>query len=117
MIACYPGRLNQVFLNILINAGEAVDDAGVITITTSLKDNRVEVVVDDNGRGISPENLPRIFDPGFTTKGTGVGTGLGLSICYQIIQDHRGQLIADSEPGRGTRFTIILPTDLDQQGL
>ncbi|MFH1374024.1 MAG: PAS domain S-box protein [bacterium] len=115
MITCYPGQLNQVFLNILINARQAIEDTGVITISTFMKDAGVHVVIKDSGRGIPAESLPRIFDPGFTTKGVGVGTGLGLSICYQIVQDHRGWIRAESKPGQGTRFTIILPTDLDKQ--
>jgi signal transduction histidine kinase len=67
----------------------------------------------DDGVGIEPANVKRIFDPGFTTKGVGVGTGLGLSICYQIIQDHHGTIDADSAPGKGTTFTIRLPLNLD----
>ena len=115
LCSCYPGRLNQVFLNLLINARQAIRDKGQITITTYLKDNRAHIEFTDTGSGIPPENLPRIFDPGFTTKGVGVGTGLGLAICYQIMQDHRGEIKVASELGVGTTFTVILPLDLEEQ--
>jgi len=113
-IPCYSSQLNQVFLNILINARQAIGGKGDITITTFQKNDRVHLIFEDSGRGISKENLARVFDPGFTTKGVGTGTGLGLSICYQIISDHHGQITVESEPDRGTRFTIILPTNLDE---
>lgn len=113
-ISCFPGRLNQVFLNILINAKQAIKDKGEITISTFVRDGKVCVEIADTGVGIPEENLARIFDPGFTTKGVGVGTGLGLSICYQIIQDHRGDIQVASQVGKGTRFTIILPMNLDE---
>ncbi len=112
-IACYPGRLNQVFLNLLNNARQAIEGDGEITISTGLELDRVIIRISDSGKGISPEHLKRIFDPGFTTKGVGVGTGLGLSICFQIIQDHQGTITAESEVGKGSTFTIELPTDLD----
>jgi signal transduction histidine kinase len=112
MIAVNPGRLNQVFLNMLINARQAIKTAGEITIRTFLKDGKVHISISDTGVGIPPENIERLFDPGFTTKGVGVGTGLGLSICYQIIQDHKGEIKVESEPGKGSTFTIVLPTSL-----
>ncbi|MBK7093396.1 MAG: hypothetical protein IPH59_17060 [bacterium] len=115
LCSCYPGRLNQVFLNLLINARQSIKDKGEITITTYLKDNRAHIEFSDTGSGIPPENLARIFDPGFTTKGVGVGTGLGLAICYQIMQDHRGEIKVRSEVGVGTTFTVILPLDLEEQ--
>jgi len=113
-IHCYPGRLNQVFLNLLINAKQAIKDKGEIAITTYLKDKKVNIEIKDNGKGIPPNDLDRIFDPGFTTKGVGVGTGLGLAICFQIIQEHKGEIKVDSEMGQGTTFTLILPVDLDK---
>jgi PAS domain S-box-containing protein len=113
-ISCYPGRLNQVFLNLLNNARQAIRGKGEIGIRTFVREERVHIVVSDTGSGISPENLRKIFDPGFTTKGVGVGTGLGLSICYQIVRDHRGEIRVASEPGKGATFTVILPMDLDQ---
>jgi PAS domain S-box-containing protein len=111
-IACYPGRLNQVFLNLLINAKQAIREKGEITITTYLENGKVHVRIQDTGVGIRESDIPRLFDPGFTTKNVGVGTGLGLSICYQIIQDHRGEIRVESEVGKGASFTVILPTDL-----
>lgn len=114
-IACYPGRLNQVFLNILVNAKQAIKGKGTIDITTYAKQRNVFIEIKDSGHGIKKEHLKTVFDPGFTTKGVGVGTGLGLSICYQIVQDHRGEIILDSEVDKGTTITVILPTDLDDR--
>jgi signal transduction histidine kinase len=126
-IACFPAQLNQAFLNLLVNAKQAITDPsplggggspramGEITITTSRVDDRVLVEITDTGEGIPEEHLPRIFDPGFTTKGVGVGTGLGLSICYQIIRSHRGEIRVASEVDKGTTVTVVLPTDLDAQ--
>ena len=113
-ISVYPSRLNQVFLNLLNNARQAISDADTITIRTAVEDDRVTVAIRDDGAGIAPENLAKVFDPGFTTKGVGVGTGLGLSICYQIIQDHHGTITAESTLGEGTRFTIRLPMNLNE---
>ena len=112
-IACFPSQLNQVFLNILINGVQAIKDKGKITISTFLKDQKVHIKFTDTGVGIPKESLKKVFDPGFTTKGVGVGTGLGLSICYQIVKDHRGEINVESEVGKGTSFTIIIPTNLD----
>jgi signal transduction histidine kinase len=114
-ISCFPGRLNQVFLNLLINARQAIKGKGAITISTYAKNNKVYVEFKDTGKGIAREDLTKIFDPGFTTKGVGVGTGLGLSICYQIIQDHRGEILVESEVGKGTTFTVILPMNLEKR--
>ena len=113
-ISCYPGKLNQVFLNLLNNARQAIRGKGEIGIRTFVRNDREHIAVSDTGSGISPEHLRKIFDPGFTTKGVGVGTGLGLSICYQIVQDHRGEILVESEPGKGTTFTVVLPMDLEQ---
>ena len=114
-IACFPGRLNQVFLNLLINAKQAIKGKGEITITTFERDNQVYVEIKDSGVGIPEDKLQKIFDPGFTTKGVGVGTGLGLSIVYQIVQDHKGEIKIESEVGKGSRFTLVLPMDLDRR--
>lgn len=114
-ISCFPGRLNQVFLNLLINAKQAMKDGGEIHISTFLENGMVHIRIKDTGEGIAPENLAKIFDPGFTTKGVGVGTGLGLSICYQIVQDHLGEIRVESEPRKGTAFTIVLPIDLEER--
>src|SRR5262249_39614438 len=92
------------------NARQAIKDTGEIRITTLMKDDHVIVKFEDTGVGIPEDHLPHLFDPGFTTKGVGIGTGLGLSICYQIIQDHQGEIKVESEVGKGTTFTIILPS-------
>ena len=114
-VSCFPGRLNQVFLNLLNNANQAIKDKGEITITTGTKDNNVFITVKDNGKGISKENQKKIFDPGFTTKGVGVGTGLGLSICYKIMQEHHGEISVESVLGKGSTFTVVFPMDLDKK--
>ncbi len=108
-IQCHPNQLNQVFMNMLVNASHAIQGNGTITIRTFQENDMVKVQISDTGGGIKPEHLRKIFDPGFTTKGVGVGTGLGLSICYKIIQDHGGKIEVESELGRGTTFTICLP--------
>jgi len=108
-IHCLPSQLNQVFMNLFVNAGHAIDTEGKIYIRTGLDDNQVWVEVEDNGCGIAPEHIKRIFDPFFTTKDVGKGTGLGLSLTYGIIEKHNGRIEVDSETGRGTRFRIWLP--------
>ncbi|MDZ4336941.1 MAG: ATP-binding protein [Pseudomonas sp.] len=108
-IPCAPSQINQVLLNLLNNAAQAIDGFGQILVKTWADDSAVFVSVQDSGRGMPAEVLARIFDPFFTTKPVGQGTGLGLSISYKIIQDHGGQIRAASEPGRGTRFLIRLP--------
>lgn len=113
-VACYPDRLNQVFLNLLVNAQQSIDDKGEITVSTFEKGEKVYIVIRDNGKGIPKEKLEKIFDPGFTTKGVGVGTGLGLSICYKIMEDHRGEILVDSEEGKGSTFTVVFPKNLDE---
>lgn len=113
-ITCFPGQLNQVFLNLLINSKQSIKDKGTIRITTFVENKKVHIAFEDDGIGISKANLSKVFDPGFTTKGRGVGAGLGLSICYQIIQDHRAEIRVESEQGKGTTFTIVLPMDLEE---
>jgi signal transduction histidine kinase len=108
-INVYPNQLNQVFMNLLVNAAEAIEDKGTVTVKTFWDEGNLFIVVSDTGRGIPPDQIDRIFDPGFTTKGVGVGTGLGLSISYGIIQKHGGTLTARSEVGRGTDFVVSLP--------
>ncbi|MEE9270477.1 MAG: HAMP domain-containing sensor histidine kinase, partial [Candidatus Krumholzibacteria bacterium] len=108
-IMCYPNQLNQVFMNLLVNSADAIEEKGTITIKTDADDKSVHVTIADDGKGIPPEQLNKIFDPGYTTKGSGVGTGLGLSISYKIIQNHKGTIVATSEVGRGTEFRITLP--------
>jgi two-component system, NtrC family, sensor kinase len=109
-IDCFPNQLNQVFMNILVNAAQAIADRGEITVKTWREGEQVKISICDTGVGIPPENLSKIFDPGFTTKGVGLGTGLGLSICYKIIEDHHGTIGAESS-NRGTTFTITIPLE------
>jgi signal transduction histidine kinase len=108
-VTCFPSQLNQVFMNLLNNAMFAMEGKGTITITTEIEGEGVVLRFADTGSGIAPENLERIFDPGFTTKGVGVGTGLGLGICYRIVQDHHGTIDVRSQVGKGTEFTVRLP--------
>ena len=113
-MSVYPSRLNQVFLNLINNARQAIRDKGTITIRTWVEDKTAAIAITDDGVGIPKENLSRVFDPGFTTKGVGIGTGLGLSICYQIVKDHRGRIDVESEVGKGATFTVRIPTNLDK---
>ena len=113
-ISVYPSRLNQVYLNLLNNARQAIEDKGTITIETRVEDGMAVIQIADDGVGVAPEIQKKIFDPGFTTKGVGVGTGLGLSICYRIIQDHHGSIEVDSKPGDGTTFTLRIPMNLEE---
>lgn len=110
-ITCSPSQINQVFLNIINNAAQAMETgSGTITLTTrSEGPDRVAVEIEDSGKGIPPEVLPKIFDPFFTTKEVGKGTGLGLSIAYKIVKAHGGQITVDSRVGVGTKFTVVLP--------
>ncbi|MBL8134641.1 MAG: PAS domain-containing protein [Anaerolineae bacterium] len=109
-IMCYPAALNQVFLNIIMNAAQAIPNEGTLTITARDQGDHVMIRFSDTGTGIAPEVLPHIFEPFFTTKPVGKGTGLGLAIAYQIITEHHGGTITvDSTPGMGTTFTITLP--------
>lgn len=114
-ILCYPSRLNQVFLNILINSKKAIKENGEITITTFQKDNKVYVAIKDTGAGIPEDHLEKMFEPGFTVKGARVGTRLGLATCYQIVQDHRGEIKVESRVGEGSTFTVILPMNLEER--
>jgi two-component system, NtrC family, sensor kinase len=106
------GKLQQVFTNLLLNARDAIPDGGRITLRVQPSDDRdaLSVEVEDNGIGIAPENVARIYDPFFTTKGVGRGTGLGLAVSYGIVQEHSGHIAVESAPGRGTTFRITLPT-------
>lgn len=109
-VHCLISQLNQVFMNLLVNAGHAIEDQGTITIRTSVLDQeRICVEIGDTGKGIPPEHLSRIFEPFFTTKPVGKGTGLGLSLSYGIIDKHHGQIEVSSTVGVGTTFRVILP--------
>lgn len=114
MIECLPSELNQVFMNLLINAGQAIQKHGIITIGTEHCGNAIRICIGDDGDGIPEELLPRIFDPFFTTKPVGSGTGLGLSISYGIVAKHHGTIEVTSLPGSGTMFQITLPVSQAQ---
>ena len=109
MIHCSPSQINQIFLNLLTNAADAIEGTGDIVVQTREDNGNVEINIGDTGTGIPAEILPRIRDPFFTTKEVGQGTGLGLSIVDQIVTTHKGELHVDSEPGKGTTITVILP--------
>ena len=106
---CYPQQLNQVFMNLLVNAAHAIEDRGVITVRSWEEDGNVCVSVADTGQGIPEANLGRIFEPFFTTKEVGKGTGLGLSITYDIVKKHNGEITVRSEPGKGTEVIVRIP--------
>ncbi|PKO39279.1 MAG: hypothetical protein CVU33_05620 [Betaproteobacteria bacterium HGW-Betaproteobacteria-6] len=109
-VFCLISQLNQVFMNLLVNAGHAIETQGTITIRTHRQgDDKVCVEISDTGKGIAPENINRIFEPFFTTKPVGKGTGLGLSLSYGIIKRHGGQIEVESSEGRGSTFRLILP--------
>lgn len=109
LVECVPNHLNQVFMNLLVNASQAIEDKGRICITTRLEGEHVRIEFQDSGCGIAGENIDKVFEPGFTTKAVGHGTGLGLSISYKIVRAHHGDLTVASEIGTGTTFTITLP--------
>lgn len=109
-VTCYPSQLNQVFMNVLGNAAQAIESEGEIHITTRALDAQtIEISIRDTGKGMNKATLEKVFDPFFTTKGLGSGTGLGLSISYGVIQKHGGDIAVTSEVGKGTEFRIILP--------
>jgi two-component system NtrC family sensor kinase len=115
-VTCNVGELNQVFLNLIVNAAHAIQESGQdvttgrITITTALDGEFAVITVADNGCGVPQENIEKIFDPFFTTKEVGKGTGQGLAIAHTIVVDkHGGSIAAGSHPGSGTQFTIRLP--------
>jgi PAS domain S-box-containing protein len=103
------GKLQQVFLNLFLNARDAMTDGGELRVRTDTVDSKIEIFVQDTGTGISRENVKKIYDPFFTTKAVGKGTGLGLSVSYGIVQEHGGNITVDSKPGEGTSFKLELP--------
>lgn len=111
-VYCIPSQINQVILNLLVNAAQAIPEKGEITIRTGLAGDEVFIAIADTGTGIPPENLPRLFEPFFTTKPVGKGTGLGLSISYGIVQKHGGHIEVESTEGMGTTFTVWLPVNI-----
>jgi signal transduction histidine kinase len=108
-VACEPQRIKQVFLNLLVNAAQAVGEGGRIRVSGAASDRGVELVFDDDGCGIAPAHLERIFDPFFTTKPVGIGTGLGLAIAFRIVEEHGGRISAEPGEEAGTRFRVWLP--------
>jgi two-component system, NtrC family, sensor kinase len=121
LVECYPAQLNQVWMNIISNALDVLEEKkeqdhsfhpSIIIRTEALEDQRIKITIEDNGLGLPSEIKAKIFDPFFTTKPIGKGTGLGLSICYQIIQKHQGTIDVVSQPGEGTTFMIFLPVQL-----
>jgi len=112
-----PDKMRQVFMNLLMNAKQAMEDGGTITVSTSYDSNKdlITISIKDTGIGIRPEIIHKIFDPFFTTKPTGMGTGLGLSVSYGIVKDHEGEIQVDSTPGKGSTFKIILPVQNERK--
>jgi len=108
-VFCNAQQMNQVFLNLLVNAAQAIEQSGIITVATRVNDPWAVVQITDTGCGIAPEHLEKIFDPFFTTKDVGKGTGLGLSLCYDMVQKHEGELKVKSVVGKGSAFEIRLP--------
>ncbi len=112
LVSCRPGRINQVFLNIMNNAIQAMGNkGGILKITTFQEGENVHIRFDDTGSGISKETLPKIFDPFFTSKDTGEGSGIGLAVSYKIIEEHRGRIDVQSLVGEGSTFEIVLPVE------
>ncbi len=117
LISVDPSQIQQVFMNMIINAAEAMEGNGRLTLETRFDpvDNTVDVIFTDTGHGISEEDMPRLFDPFFTTKEVGHGTGLGLAISYGIVRKHRGTITVESEIGKGTTFIISLPATVEER--
>lgn len=115
LIECLPFQLSQVFVNLLMNAAQAIDEHGRVSIRTGSDNDSVWIAVSDTGKGIEPAHIHRIFEPFFTTKPIGTGTGLGLSVSYSIVQRHAGSIEVTSEPGQGSTFTIRLPIQAKTQ--
>jgi hemerythrin-like metal-binding protein len=108
-IECMASQLNQVFMNLLLNAAQAIETSGTVSIASGIAANEIWIEVADSGKGIAPEHLNRIFEPFFTTKPVGKGTGLGLSLAYSIVQKHHGRIEVKSEIGKGSAFRVFLP--------
>jgi two-component system NtrC family sensor kinase len=116
LVTCYPERLGQVFMNLLVNAAQAIEGKGKVSLSTRLEKNQAVIRIRDNGSGIPPENLRKIFEPFFTTKPVGQGTGLGLYVAYKIIAAHGGTIEVRSEVGRGSEFVVRLPVRRGEGG-
>lgn len=109
LVECLPSQINQVFMNLLVNAAQAISDKGMVTIRTERAGDEVRIEVSDTGTGIRPEHRSRLFEPFFTTKAPGQGTGLGLPVSYGIVERHGGRIEVESEPGKGATFRVCLP--------
>lgn len=114
-ILAIPDQIKQVFLNLLNNAADAIQNDGVITVSTCHDDNRVAVAIQDTGTGIAPEHMELLFQPFYSTKSEIQGTGLGLSVCQGIVENHGGEIRVASEPGQGSTFTVVLPVGEDYE--
>jgi two-component system NtrC family sensor kinase len=119
MVILDPSQVERVFLNLILNAADAMDGNGTLTLTTKhlRKKKAIEIKVQDSGHGISKENMSKIFDPFFTTKETGHGVGLGLAISYGIVKEHNGSISVESELEKGTTFTVSFPLKSAEHGL
>jgi signal transduction histidine kinase len=115
-VQCYPQEIGQVIMNLLVNAIQAIEDTGTITVRIRASDGSVLFEVEDTGVGIAEQHLSRIFEPGFTTKGSRVGMGLGLLLARQVVERHRGRISVRSTPGQGSAFSVLLPYSLDSGG-
>ena len=102
-------EIQQIFFNLISNSIDAISDSGKIEIKTKVYKDYIKITISDNGSGIIPENLDKIFDPLFTTKDPGVGIGLGLNVVYRLVTKYKGSIDVDSKPGKGTVFTVQLP--------
>ena len=108
-VKCLAAQINQVLMNLIVNAAQAIKDKGVITLETEVRGDWIAISVSDTGCGMNDEVRKRIFEPFYTTKPVGQGTGLGLSLSYSIVQKHGGRIEVESSPGTGTKFTVHLP--------
>jgi len=115
LVECYPQQINQIFMNLLMNAVQAIKEKGTIVVRTRARGDEVEIQVEDTGSGMDPATLRQIFEPGFTTKDRRVGMGMGLLITRQIVDRHGGRIDAESTPGEGTTFTLRLPVALPRE--
>ena len=113
-VECYPNQIHQVFMNLIVNATQAMEDGGTLTLRTRHEGDEVVVQVADTGVGMPKETIDQIFDPGFTTKGSRMGMGMGLLITNRIVDRHAGRISVESEPGEGTTFTVRLPVRLPE---
>jgi two-component system NtrC family sensor kinase len=116
-IFCYAAELNQVFMNLLQNAAQAIEGKGTITITTFADNDYLHIEIADTGRGIPQEQISRLFNPAFKTEGARVRAAIGLFTCLNIVQKHDGDIRVESEPGKCSKFTILLPRNLETRVL